>query len=176
MQRKAGFAQTHRTAAFTVALLAAFAASMSAAAQKPVDFTGTWTLDLARSEGVPEGVMQAMTVRHAGDRIEIETTVTTPAGEQRIKDVYVLDGKQTEYVAPVVGAGSGKGQRTSRRLPGSDGFEATEAATLSGPDGNLDVDVSRRWTLAPDGKTLTIEMITTGLDGKQQSRRVFVRK
>lgn len=147
----------------------------AAAAQKPVDFAGTWTLDLSKSEGVPEGVSQVMTVRQAGDRLEIETTVNGPMGEQRLNDVYVLDGQETEYVVPVIGDGSGKGKRTSRWLPAKNGFEATEAASLRGPDGDVEVQATRRWTLAPDGRTLTIEMRTTGLNGQQNSRRVFVR-
>jgi hypothetical protein len=148
---------------------------LSARGQEAANFTGVWVLDAGKSEGVPEGISQKMTVTHAGARIDIETVVGTPAGEQRIKDFFVLDGAETEYVPPVIGDGSGKGKRTSRWLAQKNGFEATESARLSGPDGEADVTVSRRWTLAPDGKTLTIDMIVNGLQGEQKSSRVFVK-
>jgi hypothetical protein len=131
---------------------------------------------VSQSEGLPEGTSLKMTVQHAGDRIDVETTVTTPMGQQRIKDFYVLDGTETEYVPPVIGDGSGKGKRTSRWLVKRNGFEATESAVLSGPDGEAEVSVSRRWTLAPDGKTLTVEMTVSGEAGEQKSKRVFVKE
>jgi hypothetical protein len=157
-------------------LLVTIGAGISVQVQGPADFTGVWVLDPGRSEGLPEGISQKMTVKQAGDRVDIETIVATPQGEQRLKDVYVLDGTETEYVPPVIGDGSGKGKRTSRWLDKRDGFEATESARISGPDGDADITASRRWTLAPDNKTLTIEMTVSGLQGEQKSRRVFVKQ
>lgn len=139
-------------------------------------FSGTWVLDASRSEGLPEGMTQTMTVKHSGDRIEIETHVVGPQGDQRLADVYVLDGRETDYVPPVIGEGKGKGRRTSNWSPGRTGFESTERADLEGPDGAVTITATRKWTLAPDGRTLTIEMTMAGPQGEIQSTRIFNRK
>jgi hypothetical protein len=42
---------------------------VGAAAAQKADFSGIWTLDKSRSEGLPPGMDQTMTVRQAGDRV-----------------------------------------------------------------------------------------------------------
>jgi len=141
------------------------------------DFTGTWVLDTSRSEGLPPGMEQAtMTVNQSGDRIEIETLVTTPMGERRIADVYVLDGRETDYQPTLNVEASSTGKRTSRWSEGRNGFEATERATVEGPEGEVTITVARKWTLAPDGATITIELTFTGPPGEMTSTRVFTRQ
>lgn len=145
--------------------------------QTPANFTGTWTLDRGRSEGVPPGVEMTMTVKQSGDRVEIETKISSPLGQQTIPDVYVLDGQETDYVAPAIGPQTtGKGRRTSRWVAAKDGFDVSERAVLEGPDGKVEMRAARTWTLASDGKTLTIDMTVSGPKGDATSKRVFVRK
>jgi hypothetical protein len=157
----------------------ALAATLSFTAVLPVmqaHFAGTWVLDTARSEGLPPGLEQTMRVKQSGDRLEIENELKGPQGEQRLSDVFVLDGKETAFKPPVIGDGSGTGKRTSRWSADKRGFDATERATLKGPEGEADFNVARKWTLAPDGSTLTIEMTMNGPQGEMKSRRVFTRQ
>jgi hypothetical protein len=163
------------TTALTTALIGALAILPATAAQ--TDFTGTWVLDASRSEGLPEGLGQTtMTVEQSGDRIEIEIHVHTPMGEQRIPDVYVLDGNETDFRPPIIAEFSATGRRTSRWSEGRNGFEATERATVQAPDGEITITAARRWTLAPGGDTLTIEMTGSGPQGEMKSTRVFTRQ
>jgi hypothetical protein len=141
------------------------------------DFTGTWVLDASQNEGLPEGIEQTMTVNQSGDRIEIETLSKGPMGEQRMPDVYVLDGNETDFQPPVPGNLSATGRRTSRWSEDRNGFETTEHFTMQGPEGQeATVTGTRKWTLAPDGETLTIEMTFSGPQGEMTSTRVFTRQ
>jgi hypothetical protein len=159
-----------------LALALGAALTIPAAAGAQADFSGTWVLDTGRSQGLPEGLAQTMTVKQSGDRIEIEFHLRGPQGEERASDVYVLDGKETDFRPAIVGGGSGKGRRTSRWLDGKRGFEAQERATVEGPEGEVAITAARKWTLAPDGNTLTIEMTMSGPQGEQASTRVYTRK
>ena len=146
-------------------------------ARAKADLGGTWVLDKSRTEGLPPGMDQTMTVTQAEDLLKIETRITTPAGEQTVPDSYVLSGKEVEFTPPVPGGGGGgKGKRTSKWAADGNGIEVTEEATFDTPDGPATVRAARRWSLAADGKTLTIEMSVEGPQGKSQSKRTFVRK
>jgi hypothetical protein len=160
--------------ALTTALVGALAILPATATQ--TDFTGTWVLDTGRSEGLPEGMEQTMTVRQSGDRIEIETHSRTPMGERRTPDVYVLDGQETDFQPVFNVEVSATGSRTARWSEGRSGFEATERATVQGPEGEITITAARRWMLAPDGETLTIEITTSGPQGETTTRRVFTRQ
>jgi hypothetical protein len=157
------------------ALIGALAILPAPAAQ--TDFTGTWVLDASRSEGLPPGMEQAtIMVKQSGDRIEMEILLQTPMGEQRIPDVYVLDGKEADFRPPILGEVSATGKRTSRWSAGRSGFEATERATVQGPEGEVTITAARKWTLAPGGDTLTLEMTFSGPQGEMKSTRVFTRQ
>jgi hypothetical protein len=161
--------------ALTAALIGALAILPATAAQP--DFTGTWVLDTSRSEGLPEGMGQTtMMVEQSGDRIEIEIHAQTPMGERRIQDVYVLDGQETDFQPTLNVEASVTGTRTSRWSEGRSGFEATETATVQGPEGEITITAARRWTLAPGGDALTIELTNHGPQGEMKSTRVFTRQ
>jgi hypothetical protein len=164
-------------AALGAALIVSAAPGLATPAPQ-TDFTGTWVLDTSRTEGLPEGIEQTMTVSQTGDRIEIETHSRTPTGERRTPDVYVLDGNETDYQpAFSVEASATNARRTSRWSESGNGFEATEHATIQGPEGQeADMSVVRTWTLAPDGNTLTIEMKISGPPGEMTTTRVFTRQ
>jgi hypothetical protein len=142
------------------------------------DFSGVWTLDAGKSEGLPPGMMQTMTVTQKGDRVEIETKVKVKEGEERVgKDAYALDGKETDFTPPVPAGAAKKAKRVSKWTDDGNGFDVTEEALLNAPDGGeATVRAKRRWRLSADGKTLTIEMEVENPNGTSKSRRVFVKK
>jgi len=49
-------------------------------------------------------------------------------------------------------------------------------AIFSGLEGEVNVQTTRIWTLAADGKTLKIELTVESPNGKQQVKRTFIRK
>jgi hypothetical protein len=158
-----------------VALLV-FTLGLIGAAAK-ANFAGTWTLDKSKSEGLPPNIKdQVMTVTQAGDKLNIETKLTTAQGDQDIADVYTLDGKPADFTAKGPGGIEGKGKRTAKWSGDGNAIEVTEEITYETPNGALAVDITRKWTLAADGKTLTVEMNVASAMGSQQIKRVFIKK
>ena len=143
------------------------------------DLSGVWTLDAGKSAGVPPGLIQTMTVTQNGDRVETETKSKVGESQERVgKDVYVLDGKETDFT---MGRGAKKAKRVSKWMDDGNGFDVTEEFVMNAPDGGeATVRANRRWILSADGKTLTIEMVVENPNGasksRSRSRHVFVKK
>ena len=143
------------------------------------DLSGVWTLDTGKSEGMPPGLIQTMTVTQKGDRIEVETKSKAGEGQERVgKDDYVLDGKEADFTMPGPAGGAKKAKRTSKWTDDGNGFDVTEESVLNAPDGGeVTARATRRWRLSADGKTLTIEMeVENSRRGTAKSRRVFVKQ
>lgn len=157
-----------------VALVALSLVAASAAAK--ADFSGKWAMDKTKSEGIPPNVEQVMTVTQTGDKIELETKITAPQGERTVKDSYTVDGKETDFSPQGPQGPIGKGKRTAKWSADGATLEVNETATLNGPNGPDEVSATRKWTLAADGKTLTIELTFNGEQGTQKTKRVFVKQ
>ena len=147
-----------------------------AVALAKADFSGTWILDKSNSEGLPPGMDQTMTVVQSGDKVSIETKLITQAGEQVVADSYMLDGKEAEFTPKAPGGQAGKGKRTAKWSADGNGIEVSENSTFDGPEGAVNVQMTRTWTLSADGKTLKIDIAAEGPNGKQLVKRTFVRK
>jgi hypothetical protein len=154
------------------ALLLIFSAAAFAA--NP-DFSGTWTLDKTKSEGLPPGMDQTMTVTQTGDKISIETKLIGDKGEQIVPDAYTLDGKETEFAPRAPNGSIGKGKRTAKWT--EKGFEISDFSTFDTPEGEkVTVKMTRKWTLSADGKTLQIEINAESPQGTQIIKRTFIKK
>ncbi|HEY0321311.1 MAG TPA: hypothetical protein VGC66_10175 [Pyrinomonadaceae bacterium] len=159
----------------SVALLV-FASGLIVAAAK-ANFGGTWTLDKSKSEGLPAYIKdQVLTVKQTGDKLDIESKLTTEQGDQTITDVYTLDGKPADFTSKGPGGAEGKGKRTAKWSADGNGIEVSEAINYETPNGSVAVDITRKWTLSADGKSLTIEMNVVSPMGTQQIKRVMVKK
>jgi hypothetical protein len=159
----------------SVALLV-FACGLIGAAAK-ANFSGTWTLDKTKSEGLPPTIKdQILTVTQADDKLTIESKLVTEQGDQVNNDVYMLDGKPADFTSKGPGGAEGKGKRTAKWSADGNGIEVTEAITYETPNGAVAVDITRKWTLSADGKTLTIDMNVASPMGTQQIKRVLVKK
>ena len=142
------------------------------------DFSGVWTLDSGKSANVPPGLIQTMTVTQKGDRVEVETKSKDGEGQKRVgKDAFVLEGKETDFTAPVPPGAAKKAKRVSKWTDDGNGFDVTEEAVVNAPDGGeATIRAKRSWRLSADGKTLIIEMEVENPNGMSKSRRVFVKK
>lgn len=141
-------------------------------AQKP-DFTGSWTMDRARSFGLPGNMNQTMTVTQTGDEIAIETKLIQPNNERTVKDSYVLDGKERDFTPPTPpGAPPAKGKRTAYWMPGNKGVLVDEVTTSETPSGPAVTKVTRKWTISSSGE-LTIDMYVDNPNVSYEAKRVF---
>jgi hypothetical protein len=144
-----------------------------AAASAKADFSGTWILDKTKSEGLPPGMDQTMTVVHTGDKLSLETKLITAEGERVVADSYMLDGKEVDFTPKTPNGDAGKGKRTAKWSADGNGIEIVENSTFDAPEGSVDVRMTRTWTLSADGKTLKIDITAEGPNGTQQVKRTF---
>ena len=145
-------------------------------ASAKADFSGAWTLDLAKSQGLPPDVKsQTMTVKQTGDRVEVVTKTTREGGEEVNPAVYTLDGKEAAHLQKGPNGMEGRGKRTSTWAADGNGFDVKETVVFDTPGGPVEVKGTRKWVLAADGKTLTIDMNIETPDGAQAMKRVFTK-
>lgn len=157
---------------FSIMMFTVLALTMSVSVLAKADFSGTWKMDAAKSTGLPPGMEQTMSVTQSDNTIKLETVVKSSQGEQTVKDSYILDGKETDFTPP-----NGKGKRTSKWTADGSGIEVVEKAEVKNSDGEtVNVEVTRKWTLAADGKTLTIEQKVKTPNGEQEFKRIFVKQ
>ena len=130
---------------------------LTLAAAKP-NFSGTWTMDRARSFGLPADMNQTLTITQKDDRIELETKLIQPNNERSVKDTYVLDGKEYDFT-PVVPPNQppATGKRTAIWLPGVKGIQVTDVATTESPKGPVKTQTVRKWTISGSGE-LVVDM------------------
>ena len=166
----------YRTALTRIIVALSTLAIVAAASTKP-DFSGEWELDPERSEGLPPGTKQHMTVKQSGDRLEVEVKVSGPQGDRTVSDIYMVNGTETDFTPAIIGGGKPKdGKRTSTWAADAKGFDATEQATVEGDGGTDTFKAKRTWRLSEDGKLLTIDMDIEGGGGPMKAKRVFVKK
>lgn len=165
---------SHKITLATAALLL-----LSMAAQKP-NFSGSWTMERARSFGMPGNMQQSMTVNHTADQIELETKLIQPDNERTVKDSYILDGKEREFTPQVPPnapptAPPPKGKRTANWLPNGKGIVVNEVTTNETPKGPVTSQLTRKWTLSNDGE-LIIDMYIDNPNGSFETKRIFIKK
>lgn len=156
----------------TVAAL--FLVQIALALPKP-DFSGTWVMDTNRSFSNPPGLEQTLTVVHTGDQINVDAKLKTQQGEQTINETYTLDGKETEFAPPGAQPGA-KGKRKAMWLPDGRGAVIEDVVTSDPPSGPVTRKTTRKWTLSPDGGTLTVDYYFDDQRGSFEAKRVFVKK
>jgi hypothetical protein len=157
-----------------IALLLSVAFSAAAA---PPNLTGKYKLDTAKSEGVPAGMEQVMTIRQSGSELNIETKVY-PAADSLAGvavDLFVLNGQETPFKA-TRGMGIGVGKRVAKWIDDGKGIDITEESLIDMPgQGQIKINTTRKWTISPDGKEITIEQVAKDPQRETRTKRVFTR-
>lgn len=144
------------------------------AAAKP-NFTGTWTMDRARSFGLPADMNQTLTITQSDDKIELETKLIQPNNERTIKDTYILDGKEYDFTPPAApNQTPPKGKRTSVWLPGDRGIQVTDVTIAETPKGPVQTQTVRKWTMS--GNELVVDMYVDNPNISYEAKRIFVKK
>ena len=141
-----------------------------------VDFSGKWVMDPSQSQGIPPGRDQIMTVTQNGDQISVVTRVMPPEGPSiTLNDDYIANGEEVEFTQRPNGQGP-KGKRIVKWSADGRGLEVAEKIVANTPQGPMNTEVSRKWALAADGKTLSIETVSKDQRGETKNLRVFVKK
>ena len=174
-------------AAFTVA---------SFAQAKATDFSGTWLLDIPKSQ-INDRMLRiealTMTVTQTDKELKVTTETKRPAppadavaggrgpgrgmggrfggGDGTI--AYSLEGKET-----VVEIDGPNGKQPVKYKAALDGAKASLSAVRSfnGPMGDVTITTKDVWTVSADGKTLTVVREQTTPRGTNASTMIFVKK
>jgi uncharacterized protein YxjI len=149
--------------------------SLALAAAK-VNFSGTWVMDASRSEGIPPNVAQTMTLTQVDDTLTLQNKIVTAEGDINVNDTFTINGKEVEFTQKVNEVEI-KGKRTSKWLADGNGFESNEEFTVEGADGQpITQQITRKWIMSADGKTLTIDLSGKTPNGDVHTKRTFVKK
>jgi hypothetical protein len=148
---------------------------LALAAAKP-NFSGTWTMDRARSFGLPPDMNQTLTITQKDDRIELETKLIQPNNERSVKDTYVLDGKEYHFTPPVPpNQPPATGKRTAIWLPGDRGIQVTDVTTAETPKGPVKTQTVRKWTISGQGE-LVVDMYVDNPNISYEAKRIFIKQ
>lgn len=162
--------------------------------QAKTDFSGTWSLDTAKSKLDERMRVESITLTVAQTDKELKVTTETkrmppadaPAGGPggpgggrgmgRGGDgtvAYSLDGKET--VVEIEGP-NGKMPVKYKGLIEGAKATLTSSRTFSTPNGDITATSKDIWTMSTDGKTLTVEREQTSPRGSTTSTMVFAKK
>ena len=132
------------------------------AQQKP-NFSGTWTLNVAKSDFGILGGPNSRTdvIIHKGPSLSNVIVANTQQGKQEFKHNYTTDGKATVNQLGTVEI------KSTAKWVGSN-LVISSTYILNAP-----VSSEARWTLSPDGKTLTISTRFKGSLGNTSQNLVF---
>lgn len=152
-------------------------ALMTVTAMAKTDFSGTWVLDTSKSDGLPPGFSQTMTIKQSNDRLEVNIKTTVNGNDEEAKDTYLLDGKETDFT-PLLGGRmkASNGKRASKWSDDGKSITSIEKSTIEGPNGTTELKATRHWELSADGKTLTVEMTMGMPNGERKLKRVYIKK
>jgi hypothetical protein len=149
--------------------LAALLPISAAGAQTP-DFSGTWKINLIKSDAAPAGRGgQQMDMSNVTLTItqtaEALTIVQAGMGPERTT-TYYLDGRESTNAAM-----RGEMKSTSRW----DGATLVTdgSATMDTPNGTRTITTTEVRSLSDDGKTLTVTTTSESPMGKRTNKRVF---
>ena len=182
---------------FVAAMFAVFSV-VGFAQTKPTDFSGTWSLDIPKSQLDVRMRVESMTMTVAQTDKELKVTnevkrAAPPADAAAAVNagggggrgagrgfgggdgtvVYSLDGKES-----VVEIDGPNGKLPIKYLGKIEGGKAnlSSSRTFNGPMGEVTATTKDVWTLSPDGKTLTVVREQASPRGTSSSTLVFVKK
>jgi len=159
-----------------IAFAATIALSMFAFAATKPNFSGAWTMDRARSFGMPGNMTQILTITQKDDQMEVETKIIQPGNERVVKDTYFFDGKEHEFTPQVPpGQPPAKGKRTASWLPGVIGLLVTDVTTAQTPKGEVTTQNARKWTISGQGE-LVIDSYVDNPNISYEAKRIFTKQ
>ena len=155
----------------TAALLATFAASPSLA-QGKADFSGSWKMNVEKSDpmggggggGGGGGMMRDAVTTITQTATEL--TIVTKVGENTRTATYKLDGSES------VNAGM-RGETKSKAKWDGASLVIENVSNVTGPNGDMQVTSKDVRSLSADGKTMTVVSTRQGQNGETTRKTVY---
>jgi hypothetical protein len=140
-------------------LVVALALAASAAAQAP-DFSGTWKLDTARSKVTPAATIAGLIPNGAPPILH----VTQPANGTLLVESQINEGQSRIY-KPKAKTSTQAGQGGTVTMATTWNGRTVVAEGMTEAPNGARAAVKETFTLSADGKTLTVDVVTTA-DGQ----------
>ena len=139
------------------------------AAVPAADFSGTWALDAAKSEGLPQQMQGDVTwvITQDAKTLKKEAKSAMASTEN-----YNLDS--TEKAEDVTGRFSGKAKRTAKAM--GEMLELKSVFTGEVNGNAFTMTTTQHLELADGGKTLKVHQVRESPRGTQESKLVFTKK
>ncbi|HEY7543995.1 MAG TPA: hypothetical protein VID27_03890 [Blastocatellia bacterium] len=156
--------------AVMLSLVVAVAANMAG-----TNFAGTWALDKAKSEGLPQqmaDVQITWIITQDDKQISIQAKRNPPGqmGDQP-PTVYTLDGSET--VSDITGRMTGKAKRKAKWLDGGKILELNQVSDLEFQGNAFQATQTDHLELAEGGKVLKVHRVGENPRGKTDIKYVF---
>jgi hypothetical protein len=150
--------------------LAACIPAAGAAAQDHPDFSGTWKINLIKSDAAPAGrggqqMDMSNLVHTITQTAEAITIVQTGMGPERTT-TYYLDGRESTNPAM-------RGEMKSTSTWDGKQLVTAGSTTMQTPNGERTITIKEVRSLSDDGKTMTITTTTDSQMGSRTQKRVF---
>jgi hypothetical protein len=142
------------------------------------DFSGTWALDKAKSEGLPPqiaNVDQTWVVTQDAKTFTVETSYS--GGEQPRppqKRSYNLDGSETTM--DVTGRMPGKATMSAKWQGDGKILELNQVTKANVQGNDITITTTEHWELADGGKTLKVHRKQESPRGAQETKLVLTKK
>jgi len=145
-----------------------------AAAQSPADFSGTWKINMSKSDPPPQGRGGMQQV----DQSRIVVTITQTAemltlvrsgGQMEMTTSYYLDGRESTNRM-------GRGEMTSTSTWDGAKLVTEGSAQMETPMGTMNLKTSETRELSADGKQMTVIVRTVSDRGTRTVKTVFDRQ
>jgi hypothetical protein len=150
---------------------AALLLTLSAAAQGIPDFSGTWTLDAAKSDfgpmPPPESVV--MVIDHKEPALKVATTQKSQMGDASNESTYTTDGK--ENLNKMRSPGGDQDVKSTTKWSGK---TLVTSRTIDAQGMSIGIDDA--WELSADGKVLTVTRQLKTPQGDFSTKLVFNKK
>jgi hypothetical protein len=134
--------------------------ALGAAGTAP-DFTGTWSLNVPKSDFSPANPPTKMTLKIEQDTssMQVSTQVTDGLGDHSYNARYTFDGKQNENSQDGISIESS--------------CVWDKAALVFSIKRGMNLQYKERWTISRGGKTLTIKRHTIYAHGEVNEKYIF---
>jgi hypothetical protein len=147
-----------------VAVLTVTAFAASLAAQTKPNYSGTWKLNVAKSDfgPIPGPDSQTNVIEHNDPVLKVNSTAERPQGKQNATLMYTTDGKEVTNK-------QGPNNIKSTAVWEGSNLVINSKFTLN----DSDVTIKSVWTLSADGKTLTEDRHLAAQMGEADQKMVF---
>jgi len=148
----------HVVAGVVLLSLAAFSA------QAKPNFSGSWKLNVAKSEFGPFPAPSSMTeaIKHADPALKVAVKMATDNGDMEFESNYSTDAKET------TNAFGPAEMKSSAKWDG----EVLQIQT-KGQFGDTEVTITDKWEISPDGKTLSVTRHFASSQGEVDQKMVL---